>query len=264
MNDDRADWSDAWKLFPGHVAYVWHGALHNVTVARSLVDCGFKIRAQIIWVKSRPAISRGHYHWQHEPAFYASQDGADEKWQPITLSAGFEEDHEEAAYASKEGAAAQWRGGRRMSTVWSIPHIRNDTGHGTQKPVECMRRPILNNSAKGDAVYEPFSGSGTTICAAEQTGRKCYAVELDPRYVDVAVRRWQEMTGGVARRASDGAVFNEVEPRDGEARAGGKVGGTEKPRGKPGAASDQKGNRAPKAGAKTQRAAGASKRDRKG
>jgi len=70
-NDDRADWRDAWALFPGDVAYVWHGALHATTVAESLTSCGFDIRAQIIWAKDRRVLGRGHYHWQHEPAWYA-------------------------------------------------------------------------------------------------------------------------------------------------------------------------------------------------
>ncbi len=80
--------------------------------------------------------------------------------------------------------------------------------HGTQKPVECMRRPILNNSSPGQAVYEPFCGSGTTIIAAETTGRVCLAMELDPVYVDVAVTRWQAFTGEIA--TLDGRSFEEV------------------------------------------------------
>ncbi|MGE0830217.1 MAG: site-specific DNA-methyltransferase [Hyphomonadaceae bacterium] len=203
LNDDRADWRDAWRLFPGAVAYVWHGALHSITVARSLVECGFEIRSQIVWTKARPVISRGHYHWQHEPAFYAVKDGADDHWR-------FEEEHEGAIYAVKDGESARWQGGRRQSTVWDIPHARNDTGHGTQKPIECMRRPILNNSKQGDSVYDPFLGSGTTLCAAEQTGRQFFGVELDPRYVDLAALRWQSMTGAKARRARDGAALDDL------------------------------------------------------
>ena len=82
-------------------------------------------------------------------------------------------------------------------TLWSIPARDQDaaTVHGTQKPVECMRRPMLNNASAGQAVYEPFSGSGTSIIAAETCGRVCHAIELDPAYVDVAVRRWQAFTG---------------------------------------------------------------------
>jgi DNA modification methylase len=82
--------------------------------------------------------------------------------------------------------------------------------HGTQKPVECMRRPIENNSSPGQAVYEPFSGSGTTIVAAEMTGRACFALEIDPAYVDVAVLRWQAFTGETATLEKDGRSFAEV------------------------------------------------------
>jgi hypothetical protein len=76
LNDDRADWTEAWALFPGDVAYVWHGALHAGKVAESLTDCGFQIRAQVIWAKERLVLGRGHYHWQHEPCWYAVRNGA--------------------------------------------------------------------------------------------------------------------------------------------------------------------------------------------
>lgn len=79
-----------------------------------------------------------------------------------------------------------------------------------QKPVECMRRPILNNSSPGQAAYEPFSGSGTTIIAAEITGRVCLAMELDPVYVDVAVTRWERFTGEAARLEGEGLTFDEA------------------------------------------------------
>ena len=170
LNDDRADWREAWALFPGDAAYVWHGALHAGTVAESLAACGFEIRAQIVWAKERLVMSRGHYHWQHEPCWYAVR------------------------------GKGHWSGGRKQTTLWSIPSRDQDaaTVHGTQKPVECMRRPILNNSSRGQAVYEPFSGSGTTLIAAETTGRACLAMELDPAYVDVAVRRWEAFAGAEA------------------------------------------------------------------
>ena len=82
--------------------------------------------------------------------------------------------------------------------------------HGTQKPVKCMRRPMLNNSSPGEAVYEPFLGSGTTVIAAESCGRVCFGVELNPLYVDVAVRRWQAFTGRAGVRESDGCSFDEA------------------------------------------------------
>jgi DNA modification methylase len=181
-NDERADWAEAWALFPGNIAYVWHGALHAATVAASLEREGFAIRAQIIWAKERLVIGRGDYHWQHEPCWYAVR------------------------------AKGNWTGDRKQTTLWSISSKDQDaeTVHGTQKPVECMRRPIVNNTSPGDAVYEPFLGSGTTLIAAETVGRVCFAVELSPAYVDVAVRRWQAFTGRKAIRASDGRAFDDL------------------------------------------------------
>ena len=105
-----------------------------------------------------------------------------------------------------------WAGDRKQTTLWQIPSREQDaaTVHGTQKPVECMRRPIANNSSPGQAVYEPFSGSGTTIIAAETTGRVCHAVELSPAYVDVAVQRWQAFTGKAATLEANGEPFAAV------------------------------------------------------
>jgi len=184
LNDDRADWRQAWALFPGAVAYVWHGALHATTVAESLTAEGFQIRTQIIWAKDRLVLSRGDYHWQHEPCWYAV----------------------------REGTKGHWSGDRKQTTLWQIPSRDQDanTVHGTQKPVECMRRPIENNSSPGQAIYEPFCGSGTTLIAAELTGRACHAMEIDPAYVDVAVLRWQAFSGQPALLEGDGRPFAEV------------------------------------------------------
>lgn len=203
-NDDQADWREAWALFPGNVAYVWHGGLHSSEVAASLEACRLKPRAQIIWVKTRMALGRGNYHWQHEPALYAVREEADDAWTSHDPDGRFADEHETAVYAVRKGKPGRWRGGRKQTTVWFIEHLKNDTGHGTQKPVECMRRPILNNSAPGEAVYEPFSGSGTTIIAGEMTDRRVLAIELDPAYIDVAVKRWQEFTGQKATLAARG------------------------------------------------------------
>ncbi len=208
LNDDRADWREAWALFPGDVAYVWHAGSHSGAVANSLEACRFKIRAQIIWVKQRHVFGRGDYHFQHEPAFYAVQDGADEQWH-------FVPEHEVASYTVRDGKPGHYEGGRKQSTVWHIEHMKSETGHGTQKPVEAMKRPIENNSQPGQSIYEPFSGSGTTIIAAEITGRKCFAIELNPLYVDVGVMRWQAFTGLEATLEGDGRTFAEIR----EARA---------------------------------------------
>jgi DNA modification methylase len=171
INDHRSDWRAAWRLFPGDIVYVWHSSLHSSTVERSLRAVGFLPRSNIIWDKTRLIISRGHYHWRHEPCWYAV----------------------------RKGKTANWKGDRKQTTVWPIAHRRSITGHGAQKPIECMRRPIENHSRRGDAVYDPFLGSGTTIMAAEMTGRICCAIEIDPGYCAVAITRWQEETGRKAR-----------------------------------------------------------------
>ena len=112
----------------------------------------------------------------------------------------------------RKGGSGGWAGDRKQTTVWPIASRDQDaeTVHGTQKPVECMRRPMLNNSSIGHAVYEPFSGSGTTMIAAETCGRHCLGLELDPAYVDVAVIRWQQLTGGTAVLDGEGASFADV------------------------------------------------------
>jgi DNA modification methylase len=204
-NDERADWRAAWTLFPGVVAYVWHSGKHSTEVGVSLEAAKFLTRSQIVWVKTNLVVGRSDYHWQHEAAFYATKEGAgDDHWR-------FEEQHETAAYAVKLGSAARWVGGRKQSTVWDdIPALKNTTGHGTQKPIECMRRPILNNSVGGDLIYDPFLGSGTTVIAAHQEGRVCLGLELDPAYVDVIVERWQQFTGLVAKHEASGKAFSEM------------------------------------------------------
>jgi DNA modification methylase len=175
QNDHRIDWADAYRLFPGDVAYCWHASLFGSPVQQSLERCGFQLRSQIIWPKTRFAISRGHYHWQHECCFYAV----------------------------KKGSTGHWNGGRNQTTLWHIdaqPEDGAKNSHGTPKPTECMRRPILNHTHTGDVVYDPFLGSGTSIIAAETTGRICIGLEIDPVYCDVIVERWEQFTGKKAVR----------------------------------------------------------------
>ena len=112
----------------------------------------------------------------------------------------------------RKGGKGHWAGDRKQTTLWHIANKDQDaeTVHGTQKPVECMRRPILNSSSPGQAVYEPFMGSGTTLIAAETTGRVCYGIELNPIYIDVIVERWQNLTGQTATLEGDGRTFADV------------------------------------------------------
>jgi DNA modification methylase len=186
LNDDRADWRDAWALFPGEIAYVWHAPGENqAEVMESLKACDFQIRNHIIWAKQQLVIGRGHYHHQHEPCWYAV----------------------------RKGGTGHWAGDRKQTTLWKIDKPqKSETGHSTQKPVECMKRPIENNSSPGQAVYEPFSGSGTTIIAGEMTGRSIHAIELNPAYVDVAVKRWQDFAGKQAIHEASGRLFDEMKP----------------------------------------------------
>lgn len=164
-NDDRVDWSEAWALAPSDVAYCWFSDLHSSDARSSLEAVGYEIRCQVIWAKSNFPISRGHYHWRHEPCWYAV----------------------------RKGATARWIGDHAQTTLWEINLDKNvEGGHSTQKPVECMARGLRNHS--GD-VYDPFVGSGSTLIAAHSLGRTCYAMDVDPAYVDVVARRYQEHTG---------------------------------------------------------------------
>lgn len=184
-NDDRCDWSDAWKLFPGSVVYCWHADRHASEVQRSLENADFQMRSQIIWVKQHFALSRGDYHWQHEPCWYAV----------------------------RKGKASNWGGDRTQSTRWDIASLNpmggvdeGKSGHGTQKPIECMLRPIRNHGQPGDVIYDPFIGSGTTLIAAERTSRKCLGVEIEPVYCEMALRRWEAETGKQAQLLERGSL----------------------------------------------------------
>lgn len=182
-NDDRADWSAVWRLFPGDVIYAWHSDRNAGEGHSSLTSCGFVVRCQIIWVKNHMVVGRGDYQSQHEPCWYAV----------------------------RKNCKGHFAGDRKQVTVWEIDKPKkSETGHSTQKPIECMKRPIENNSKPGDQVYEPFSGSGTTIIAAEMTGRACFAIEISPTYVDVAIQRWQAFTGREAVLEATEQTFAEV------------------------------------------------------
>ncbi|MCP4264896.1 MAG: DNA modification methylase, partial [Candidatus Brocadiaceae bacterium] len=173
LNDDRYDWSEAYSLFTGDVAYVWHSALYTHKFAQNLADNGFDLVSLIIWNKQHFVLSRGDYHNKHEPLWYAVRKGQKHNWQ----------------------------GRRDQTTVWDIDNNNygakakeEQTGHGTQKPLECMLRPILNNSKKGQSVYDPFGGSGTTLIACQKSDRNCYMMELSPAYVDIIINRWEKET----------------------------------------------------------------------
>jgi DNA modification methylase len=188
--DTRADWSDAFALVPSlQIAYVWHASVFTREVLDGLLRIGFLHHQQIIWDKQRTVLTRTHYWFQHEPCWYVRKKNA--------------------PWFGKAG---------ENSTIWACPSPKFIMGgsdeekfdHPTQKPVELMRRPLLNHTKRGESVYEPFLGSGTTLAAAEITERVCYGIELDPKYVDVVVKRWQGLTGGKATLDGDGRGFEQI------------------------------------------------------
>jgi DNA modification methylase len=189
-SDTRADWSEAFELVPNlQIAYVWHASLFTREVLNGLLRIGFLYPQQIIWNKGRTVLTRTHYWYQHEPCWYVRKKNA--------------------PWFGKAGD---------NSTIWDSPSPKFIMGgskeekcdHPTQKPIELMRRPILNHTKRGASVYDPFLGSGTTLIAAELTGRVCYGLELDPKYTDVIIQRWQGFTNGQATLEGDGRAFEKV------------------------------------------------------
>jgi DNA modification methylase len=188
--DTRADWSAAFELVPSlQIAYVWHASVFTREVLNGLLRIGFLYPQQIIWNKGRTVLTRTHYWYQHEPCWYVRKKNA--------------------PWFGKAG---------ENSTVWDSASPKFIMGgsdeekfdHPTQKPVDLMRRPILNHTKRGELVYEPFLGSGTTLAAAELTERVCLGLELDPKYIDVIVQRWQSLSGKKAKLDGDGRIFDDV------------------------------------------------------
>jgi DNA modification methylase len=190
QTDTEARWDAVWALSPADVFYVWCAGSRLVEVHQALGDADLHVRQILIWDKGILTRTRSHYWWSHEHCLYGV----------------------------RKGKTASWVGDAGQSTVWRIPSPKHIMGgskeknepHPAQKPLDCMRRPIENNSSPGQAIYEPFSGSGTTIIAAEMTGRSCHAIELSPAYIDVAVKRWQEFTGKLATLDGDGRTFADI------------------------------------------------------
>ena len=192
-SDTRADWSEAFALVPSlEVAYVWHASQFTREVLDGLLRIGFLHHQQIIWNKGRAVLTRTLYWFAHEPCWFVRKKNA--------------------PWYGKPG---------ENSTIWDSPSPKFIMGgseeekfdHPTQKPVELMQRPIVNHIKRGELVYDPFLGSGTTLIAAEITGRECRGLELDPKYVDVIVQRWQKLTDKPAKLDGQDATFAEVQSR---------------------------------------------------
>ncbi|HEV1287602.1 MAG TPA: DNA methyltransferase [Bryobacteraceae bacterium] len=189
--DTRADWSEAFALVPSlEVAYAWHASRFTREVLDGLLRIGFVHHQQIIWDKGRAVLTRTHYWFAHEPCWYVRKKNA--------------------PWYGKAG---------ENSTIWNSPSPKFIMGgsneekfdHPTQKPVALMRKSILNHTKGGESVYDPFLGSGTTLAAADVTGRVCYGLELDPKYVDVVIQRWQGLSGMKATLEGDGRTFDAIQ-----------------------------------------------------
>jgi DNA modification methylase len=179
--DTRIDWSEAFELVPSlTVGYVWHAGVHAGEVAAGLERIGFSIVSQIIWDKGLFAMGRSWYHWAHEPCWVVR----------------------------KPGSKVPFLGERNQATVWRAPSPKMIMGgseeekfdHPAQKPVVLSEAPIRNHLRAGEAVFDPFLGSGTTLIAAERLGRRCYGMEIDPKYAQIVIARWEAFTGRKAVR----------------------------------------------------------------
>jgi len=164
---------------PGAVFYIWHADLEGLNFRAAAAECGWTVRQCLVWNKNSLVMGRQDYHWKHEPCLYG--------W--------------------KDGAAHYWGSDRTQTTVLDFARPNRNGEHPTMKPVDLIEYQVKNSSKRGDTVLDLFGGSGTTLIASEKTGRTARLMELDPRYCDVIVRRWQNFTGQRAAHAETGDPF---------------------------------------------------------
>ena len=196
-NDNRSKWCGAYIRANAPVAYVWHAGVHTAEVAMDLISAGYQIRSQIIWAKTKFVISRGDYHWGHEPCWYAVKTGEPGGFRggrkQSTLWADVTDNFKPGArelYASKIDEKNLYAFPGDMTTLWTLKQDKMvDGGHSTQKPLECMARPIRNHGERGDVVFDPFGGTGTTMVAAENLERQARLIEISPPYCAVILER---------------------------------------------------------------------------
>jgi len=173
----------------GAVFYIWHADLEGYNFRGAAADIGWAIRQCLIWKKSSLVMGRHDYHWQHEPCLYG--------W--------------------KEGAAHLWAADRKQTTILEFSKPSRNAEHPTMKPVELFEYQMLNNTKGSDLVLDSFAGSGTTAIACEKHGRNARMMELDPKYCDVIVKRWQDFTGQQATLEATGQTFAELTSKRGMA-----------------------------------------------
>jgi site-specific DNA-methyltransferase (adenine-specific) len=167
----------------GAVFYIWHADSEGYNFRGAASDAGWKVRQCLIWKKSSLVMGRQDYHWQHEPCLYG--------W--------------------KDGAAHLWATDRKQTTILEFNKPTRNGEHPTMKPVELFEYQLLNNTKGSDIVLDSFGGSGTTVIAAHKHGRLARVMELDPKYCDVIIRRWQDFTGEAATLEASGMTFAAIE-----------------------------------------------------
>jgi len=167
-------------IVPNAAWYCWHASARQAMLEAVWNEVGAFMHQQIIWVKSRPVLTFSVYMWAHEPCMFGWIKG------------------------QKPEVERKSQGGY-PSTVWEVPSAEVETNeHPTSKPNRLFAIPMELHTHAGDLCFEPFSGSGSQLIAAEQLGRRCYAIELEPRFVDVAVSRWEKLTGQKAELVEEG------------------------------------------------------------
>lgn len=168
---------------PGAAFYVWHADSESYNVRGAALEVGWQVRQCLIWNKNSLVLGRQDYHWKHEPCLYG--------W--------------------KAGAAHYWGSDRCQSTVLDFNRPTRSAEHPTMKPVSLVEYQIRNSSRRGETVLDLFGGSGTTLIGCENAGRTARLMEMDPRYCDVIIRRWQNQTGQAATLQQTGQTFQELE-----------------------------------------------------
>lgn len=182
---------------PGAAFYICSPAGETETYFRLAIRAaGLKIRQSIVWVKHAFVLSRQDYHWRHEAILYGNADGADSYF---LEAAHYAPRHETLLYGWQDGAAHHFVDDRKQDTVWEFERPVRNLEHPTKKPVDLVAKAIRNSSRPGDIVYDCCAGSGTTIVAAERLNRRARACELDPRFGDVIIARWEAETGQAAK-----------------------------------------------------------------
>ena len=178
--------------------YICMGGSELHTLYKAFTDAGGKFDAYIVWVKNTFALSRSKYQHQHEWMVFGNTESV------------YKEQHEAIMLGKNPGDTAPWYGGRNQTDVWNFDKPTNNDLHPTMKPVALIERAINNSSRTMDIVLDAFGGSGSTLIAAEKTNRRCRMIELDEKYVDTIVKRWQEFTGRDAIHEQTGKTFNEL------------------------------------------------------